>query len=168
MCESIGHRPLRGRCPKTDRPVWNHRSLAPPGPLPLSSHLHLHQYRGIGYRWQCNAFATFLSPLSFSFWAAAPKGTKSCRTQGDFRSSVHPSVIPSFRPYIPPIRPLRPEIYPLRPEIYFLRPEICPLRPWIYEGMNGWIDKRKSPCVLQDFVSFGAAAQKADLRTRSY
>ena len=30
--------------------------------------------------------------------AAAPKGTKSCRTQGDFRSSVRPSVHPSVRP----------------------------------------------------------------------
>ena len=31
------------------------------------------------------------------FWAAAPKGTKSCRTQGDFRSSVCPSVRSSVR-----------------------------------------------------------------------
>ena len=27
--------------------------------------------------------------------------------------------------------------------------------------MNGRTDERKSPCVLQDFVPFGAAAQKA-------
>ena len=33
----------------------------------------------------------------FPFWAAAPKGTKSCRTQGDFRSSFRPSVHPSVR-----------------------------------------------------------------------
>ena len=33
----------------------------------------------------------FLAFMS-GFWAAAPKGTKSCRTQGDFRSSIHPSV----------------------------------------------------------------------------
>ena len=59
--------------------------------------------------------------LSFSFWAAAPKGTKSCRTQGDFRSSFRSSVCP----FVPP-GPLRPEICPLRPEIYPLRPEIYP------------------------------------------
>ena len=34
------------------------------------------------------------------FWAAAPKGTKSCRTQGEF---VHPSVRPSVRPFVSPI-----------------------------------------------------------------
>ena len=30
--------------------------------------------------------------------------------------------------------------------------------------MDGWMGEQKSPCVLQDFVPFGAAAQKADLR----
>ena len=36
LCESIGHRPLRGRCPKEGEssPVWKHRSSAPSGPLP--------------------------------------------------------------------------------------------------------------------------------------
>ena len=29
-----------------------------------------------------------------NFWAAVPKGTKSCRTQGDFRSSVRSFVHP--------------------------------------------------------------------------
>ena len=45
------------------------------------------------------------SPLhmsSYAHWhgflAAAPKGTKSCRIQGDFRSFVHLSVRPSVRP----------------------------------------------------------------------
>ena len=31
------------------------------------------------------------------FWAGVPKGTKSCRTQGDFCSFVHLSVRPSVR-----------------------------------------------------------------------
>ena len=31
------------------------------------------------------------------FWAAAPKGTMSCRTQGDFRSFVRSSVRPAPR-----------------------------------------------------------------------
>ena len=35
-------------------------------------------------------FIVFLA--SVAFWAAAPKGTMSCRTQGDFRSFVRPSV----------------------------------------------------------------------------
>ena len=30
--------------------------------------------------------------------------------------------------------------------------------------MNERMDERKSPCVLQDFVPFGAAAQKAEKR----
>ena len=50
--------------------MWNHRSSAPPGPLPpSSSHPHIRQHRGIGYRWPCNAFATidFLSFSSFLF-----------------------------------------------------------------------------------------------------
>ena len=36
------------------------------------------------------------------FWAAAPKGTKSCRTQGE---SVRPSVRTSVRPYVRPSVP---------------------------------------------------------------
>jgi len=32
-----------------------------------------------------------LSDLKLAFWAAVPKGTKSCRTQGDFRLFVPPS-----------------------------------------------------------------------------
>ena len=35
-----------------------------------------------------------LSPSPPSFWAAAPKGTKSCRTQVDFHSSVSSIVRP--------------------------------------------------------------------------
>ena len=42
-----------------------------------------------------------------SFWAAAPKGTKSCRTQGDFRSCVRSCVRSSIRPFVPP-RPSQP------------------------------------------------------------
>ena len=34
----------------------------------------------------------------FPFWAAAPKGTKSCRTQGDFRSSVCAYIRSFVRP----------------------------------------------------------------------
>ena len=48
--------------------------------------------------------------FSSSFWAAAPKGTKSCRTQGDFcssvRSFVRSSVRSSVRPFVrPSVRP---------------------------------------------------------------
>ena len=51
-----------------------------------------------------------LSVFFMNFWAAAPKGTKSCRTKGDFCSSVR-----SLVPPVPDICPLRPEICPLRP-----------------------------------------------------
>ena len=65
------------------------------------------------------------------FWAAAPKGTKSCRTQ---RTLVCPSVQSSVcssppGPFRPEICPLRSLICPLRPEICPFRTETCPLRP---------------------------------------
>ena len=67
------------------------------------------------------SFLNFLFLLFLiSFWAAAPKGTKSCRTKGDFFASVRSLVPPD---------PLRPEICPLRPENCPPRLEICPLRP---------------------------------------
>ena len=65
----------------------------------------------------------------FPSWVAAPKGTKSCRTQGDFRSFVRLFVCLFVRP--PLTRPLRPQIWPLRPQIWPLRPQIQPLRPQI-------------------------------------
>ena len=50
---------------------------------------------------------------SYPFWAVAPKGTKSCRTQGDFhlflrlfvRPSVRPSVWAEFRSKRADVRP---------------------------------------------------------------
>ena len=72
---------------------------------------------------------------SYPFWAAAPKGTKSCRTQGDFRSFVRSYVRaspPSLRPLRPQIWPLGPQIWPLRPQIWPLRPQTRPLRPTIW------------------------------------
>ena len=76
------------------------------------------------YNPQCQLVGRSVGNTAFSaffwcFWAAAPKGTKSCRTQGDFRSFVrsfvrlfiHSSVCSS------PPGPHRPEICPLRPEI---------------------------------------------------
>ena len=47
-------------------------------------------------------FISFFLFLFFSFWAAAPKGTKSCRTQGDFRSSVRSFVRPFVRSSVCP------------------------------------------------------------------
>ena len=51
----------------------------------------------------CLPFRPFpLLSISVTFWAAAPKGTKSCRTQGE---SVRPSVRPSaFCPGCPVIQ----------------------------------------------------------------
>ena len=68
--------------------------------------------------------------------AAAPKGTKSCRTQGDFHSFVNSCV------RAPPIRPLRPQIWPLRLEIWPVRPQIWPLKPQfqpLKSGLSGLI-----------------------------
>ena len=42
-----------------------------------------------------------------------------------------------------------------------------PVRAWGDERTEGRKDERKSPCVLQDFVPFGAAAQKVDIFTKA-
>ena len=85
--------------------------------------------------------------------AAAPKGTKSCRIQGTF---VNPSVRPSVRPP----GPLRPEICPERADFRPERADFRPERSWGADRQtDGRTDKQtKVPCVLQDFVPFGAAA----------
>ena len=84
---------------------------------------------------------------------------------------------PDLRPERPDKRPERPNLRPkrpdLRPERSNLRRERPDLRPEGSEGggnertdgqmdkwTNGRTDERKSPCVLQEFVPFGAAAQK--------
>ena len=59
-----------------------------------------------------SSLTSYPSVLFPSFWATAPKGTKSCRTQGDFHSCVHQFVSLLV---CPPPGPLRPEICPLRP-----------------------------------------------------
>ena len=72
---------------------------------------------------------------------------------------------PNLKPERLDLRPkmpdLRPEMPDLRPERLDLRPDRPDLRPdRLMGGTNGrtneLTDERKSPCVLQDFVSFGA------------
>ena len=90
----------------------------------------------------------FFSSGALPFWAAAPKGTKSCRTRGiPVRLSVHPSV----RPSLP---------WGFRSPNLASEAHIWPLRPtWA----NGCTDGCTGiPRVLQDFVPFGDAAQKAE------
>ena len=62
--------------------------------------------------------------------AAAPKGTKSCRTQGDFGSSVRPSVHPSVYPSIhPSVRPsVRPSVISVS-----TRSTYCSLEHWFIQ-----------------------------------
>ena len=74
---------------------------------------------------------------------------------------------PDLRPYRLDLRPERPDLKPEKPERFGLRPErsgLRPERPKWGERMNVQTDRltneQKSPCVLQDFVLFGAAAQK--------
>ena len=61
----------------------------------------------------------------------------------------------------PDLRPDRPDFKPERPDLRLERPDLRPERP---DGGDGQTDERtdeqKFPCVLQDFVPFGAAAQK--------
>ena len=87
----------------------------------------------------------------FGFWAAIPKGTKSCGTQGDFHSFVRSST----RPY-PHLNPLQSALSGLKSVLSGLKSTLLGLK------LNGRMDKRKSLCVLQDFVPFAAAAQKID------
>ena len=59
----------------------------------------------------------------------------------------------------------RPERADFKPERADFRPERADFRPeraWggTDERMDERTDEQKSPCVLQDFVPFGAAAQK--------
>ena len=59
----------------------------------------------------------------------------------------------------------RPERADFMPERVDFRSERADFRPDRAGGgltnklMNGRVDKLKSPCVLQDFIPFGAAAQ---------
>ena len=83
--------------------------------------------------------------IFYGFWAAAPKGMKSCRTQGDFCSFVCPSI----RTCIPPPWGSNPG---LKAQIPASRLKSA--------HADGQTDEQKSPCVLQDIVSFRGAAQK--------
>ena len=56
----------------------------------------------------------------------------------------------------------RPEIADLKPEIADFQPERADFRPDRARG-DKRNDKQKSPCVLQDFIPFGAAAKKQKL-----
>ena len=54
----------------------------------------------------------------------------------------------------------------MRPESADLKPERGDFRKneRTNKQMNELMDKQKFPCVLQDFVPFGAAAQKAAMK----
>ena len=87
ICECIGHRPLRGRCPSFPSDIKKNVSAGATG---TADHVTL-----------LRLFPLFSTPPSilpfFPFWAADLKGTKSCRTQGEFLS-----VRPSIRTCVPP------------------------------------------------------------------
>ena len=84
--------------PRASKPT-KHRSLAPLGLLPLSpSHKNICSYRGNGYRWPPNAFATI---LSFFLDASSHLYKRVCPS---VRRSVGPSVCPSVRPSVRPLR----------------------------------------------------------------
>ena len=90
--------------------------------------------------------------------------------QGQGRGSPQRSRV-TLRPEKADSRPeradFRPERADFRPERVDFRPERADFRPersWENgqndKGNNEQKDEQKSPCVLQDFVPFGAAAQK--------
>ena len=74
------------------------------------------------------------------------------------------------RPEKPDLRPKRSDLRPERPDLRLERPDLRPERPDLGpEGggrtnkqTNEQTDERKSLCVLQDFVPFGAVAQKTE------
>ena len=66
-----------------------------------------------------------------------------------------------MRPERPDLRPERPDLRPERPDLRSQRPDLRPEGPdGGDEQTNERTNGQKSPCVLQDFVPFGAAAQK--------
>ena len=69
-----------------------------------------------------------------------------------------------LRPERPDLRPERLDLRPERPDSRSQRPDLRPEGPdegGTHARTNERTNKQKSPCVLQDFVPFGAAAQKA-------
>ena len=59
------------------------------------------------------------------------------------------------------------DLWPERPDLRPERPDLRPERPDVGgmdERKDRRMNKRKSPCVLQDFIPFRAAAQKAGQR----
>ena len=122
---------------------------------------------------------------------------KSCRTQwvqrskkGDKRANFRPvsadfkperadfrPVRADFRSERADFRPLKADFRPLRTDFKHLRTDLRSERADFrseradFEGRDGRTNKRtnerKSPCVLQDFVPFGAAAQKPTGRPRA-
>ena len=128
--------------------------------------------------------------MHISFLAAIQKETRSCKTQGDIHClflSVCPFVCPptslaELKSALPGLKcPLKHEICPLKTwnlasqawnllsEAWNLSCQIWNLSFQAPSGFKsalsglkfGQKDKRKSTCVLQDFVPFGAAAQKS-------
>ena len=69
---------------------------------------------------------------------------------------------PYLMPKRPGLRPNRLDLRPERPDWRSQRPDLGPEGPngggRTNERMNARTDEQKSPCVLQDFVPFGAAA----------
>ena len=83
------------------------------------------------------------------------------RERADFRPKN--AELKSERAYLKPERAgLRPE--PVAQGQYVVSDSRCPTDKHMDEHTDEHMDKQKSPCVLQDFVSFGAAAQKANFR----
>ena len=67
---------------------------------------------------------------------------------------------PDLRPKRPDLRPERLDLRHERPDLRLQRPDLRPEGPDGGGRTNKQTNERKSPCVLQDFVPFGAAAQK--------
>ena len=107
--------------------------------------------------------------------AAAPKGTKSCRIQGESVRLVHPYIRPSVRPSPPRPPESGPGLSEAGPGLSEASPDLLEADSGLSEAApglsdersDGWTGHTDSPCILQDFVPFGAAALltlKAELR----
>ena len=110
----------------------------------------------------CPSAGWLVGPL---FWAAAPKGTKSFRTQGDFSLSVCPFVCPSVCQSPHALSGLKIALSGLKSTFSGLKSALSGLESGQILGLggtDGWKDgendEQKSPCVLKDFIPFAAAA----------
>ena len=99
-----------------------------------------------------------------SLWAAAPKGTKSCRTQGTFvRLSIRPLVRPSVCPPPQALSGLKFALSGLKSALSGLKSTLLGLRGLGGGGQtDGQTNEQKSPVFYRTLSSSGPLPKNAE------